>query len=763
MADITYMTVTGLWTHIVDDGIVDGDPNPDVVHPMGKVVFAPKPSNTGFVTAGAAGASESVTLAEVPALVADGVLTDLQGNDGIRLAATIGGNPVRWVAQPTLLYGKKTLPSKSVTFDPPTVGTTLHLNDLFDDIGPQSPLVTTEVKAYRDQAVAARDEAQQLLDEVAAGVVPDSGVAARIADPESASGAAVDARIGAAGLLTQEDADAAYAPASVAADVAGKLDQSTADGRYAPTVDARVPASNLPVLFRTTDSQPFAADSIWNTPIGQGAAFEAAGAAATASFLSGAPALNDTLNGYGFYLNVARPADPIGVGSYVNSGGQTVTYTHRIPYDPVISGGSDGSMRVIDGRFAYDYWKTVKVDDFTYTADFITRTDLLGSGRNSGTRAARWPTAGGLIRAHEVSKCYIPHALALAIPASSLKRGFVWPASAEDATSLVYSGEVPMGSFFAIPPSVDLSTLNLSPEGFALAECLQNYGGYVGDQSASVAIAVEGEAAVVMRPAVERMRTDWNNTIFPALRRVTNVAEIAGGPGVRRVAAPGPVAIRTDYQETIIDVLAARLRVSSGALITSETCTTPVSPIGSTPTNVGLGGRAIAWAGFTDQFRIDTGNLKRIASPDGTPRAITLDVGAHNVRFECILTTRHAAGTFYLGAGAVDNSNTYRVAIPSNGSLSIQKVVGGGTAIPLQGTSAPAGIVPASGARVGIMVYGPTIYALINGEVVAEGSDSALQNGTRIVVLAPSDTTWAIRELTVRTVPRLFRKPRADA
>ncbi|QBG78423.1 minor tail protein [Gordonia phage Walrus] len=183
MADITYMTVTGLWTHIVDDGIVDGDPNPDVVHPMGKVVFAPKPSNTGFVTAGAAGESESVTLAEVPALVADGVLTDLQGNDGIRLAATIGGNPVRWVAQPTLLYGKKTLPSKSVTFDPPTVGTTLHLNDLFDDIGPQSPLVTTEVKAYRDQAVAARDEAQQIVDDVAAGVVPDSGVAARVTQP----------------------------------------------------------------------------------------------------------------------------------------------------------------------------------------------------------------------------------------------------------------------------------------------------------------------------------------------------------------------------------------------------------------------------------------------------------------------------------------------------------------------------------------------------------------------------------------------------
>ncbi|UVF60305.1 hypothetical protein SEA_MURP_31 [Gordonia phage Murp] len=192
MADITYMTVTGLWSHVVDDGIVDGDPNPDTVHPTGKVVFAPKPSNTGFVTAGAAGESESVTLAEVPALVAAGVLTDLQGNEGVRLAATIGGNPVRWVAQPTLMWGKKTLPSKSVTFDPPTVGTTLHLNDLFDDIGPQSPLVTTEVKAYRDQAVAARDAAQQIADEVAAGVVPDAGVAARIIDPDSETRTALD-------------------------------------------------------------------------------------------------------------------------------------------------------------------------------------------------------------------------------------------------------------------------------------------------------------------------------------------------------------------------------------------------------------------------------------------------------------------------------------------------------------------------------------------------------------------------------------------
>ncbi|QWY84300.1 minor tail protein [Gordonia phage Jalammah] len=757
MADITYMTVTGLWTHIVDDGIVDGDPNPDVVHPMGKVVFAPKPSNTGFVTAGAAGASESVTLAEVPALVADGVLTDLQGNDGIRLAATIGGNPVRWVAQPTLLYGKKTLPSKSVTFDPPTVGTTLHLNDLFDDIGPQSPLVTTEVKAYRDQAVAARDAAQQIVDDAALGVVPDAGVAARIADPDSESGAAVDARIGAAGLLTQEDADAAYAPASVAADVAGKLDQSTADGRYAPTVDARVPASNLPALFRTTDSQPFAADSIWNTPIGQGATFEAAGAAATASFLAATPAINDTLNGYGFYNNIARPTDPMCTGSYTPSGGSAITFTHRIPYDPVISTGSDASMRVIDGRFAYDYWKTVKVNEYTYTADFITRTDLLGTGRNAGTRAARFPTAGGLIRSHELAKCYIPHALCISIPPTSLKRGFVWPAADEDAPGVTYSGEVPMGSFFAIPPSVNIASLSLSQEGYALAECLQNYGMYVGDASGSAAISVDGEAAVVARPALERMRTDWT-ALFAQLRRVTNVGTTAGAPGQRRVPAAGPVAIRADYQETVIDVLTARLRATSGAILTSENCAVDVDPVVST--NAANGGRSLAWSGWPAQYRINGGAIKRIAAPDGQTRILLINPGNRNVRLGFMVQAMHASGFAYAVVATSDSSNHYRVAITSGGSMHLQRNVGAVTTA--LSPALPNGTIGVN-KYVELMVYGPSISVLVDGDVVAEAVDTSNLQGTQCGIYLPSDTSIAWKSLSVRSVPRLFRKPRVES
>ncbi|UAW08282.1 minor tail protein [Gordonia phage Whitney] len=202
------------------------------------------------------------------------------------------------------------------------------VQELIEDYDPDlyTPPVVNQVAVLRDETRTARDEAAQILEDVEAGAVPDSAVASKITAADTATRAAVDARITAVG-------NTAYAPASVAADVAGKLDQSTADGRYAPTVDARVPASNLPALFRTTDSQPFTADSIWNTPIGQGATFEAAGSAATANFLAATPAINDTLNGYGFYNNIARPSDPMCTGSYTPSGGSAITFTHRIPYD----------------------------------------------------------------------------------------------------------------------------------------------------------------------------------------------------------------------------------------------------------------------------------------------------------------------------------------------------------------------------------------------------------------------------------------------
>ncbi|QDK01993.1 hypothetical protein SEA_GIBBLES_34 [Gordonia phage Gibbles] len=538
----------------------------------------------------------------------------------------------------------------------------------------------------------------------------------------------------------------------------GLKDALEADGTFVALADGKIGAEKLPSVFRTTDSQPFAADSIWNTPVGSDCQFQQSTDPATQSFLAATPAINDTLNGYGFYLNIASPTDPVCTASYTNSGnGQTYTFQFRCPYDPVISTGTDLSMRVIDGDKAYDLWKTTKTGLYTFTAEFITVTDLTGTGRNAGTRAARFPTSGGLIRTHELAKCHIPHALCISIPGTSLKRGFVWPAAAEDAPGVTYSGQVPMGSFFAIPPSVNVSALSLSPEGMALAKCLQNYGMYVGDQSGSAAISVEGEAAVSIRPALERMRADWN-TLFPMLRMVSNVDTNAGGPGLRRVPKTGPVGIRTDYQETKIDLMADKLLALSGARITSEDAKTPVDPIVSL--SAGMGGNTYPLTGWPAQYRIFNGALRRVASPDGQARILLFNPGIRDFRMRWRVTNMHTSGFSYAILAATGSSEHYALAVTSQGSCHIQRVLGG-----VRTSLSPA--LP--NGTVGVNkefefgIRGPKLWFSVNGETLADAIDTSNMAGTQHGVYFASDANMGWTLLDFHNVPRLARKPRVEA
>jgi hypothetical protein len=65
-----------------------------------------------------------------------------------------------------------------------------------------------------------------------------------------------------------------------------------------------------------------------------------------------------------------------------------------------------------------------------------------------------------------------------------LTQSAVWPAWAFDRNS-GYSGNLPMGSLLAIPQSVNLKNLKLSPKGLVLAKAAQNYGIYLVDRGGS--------------------------------------------------------------------------------------------------------------------------------------------------------------------------------------------------------------------------------------------------------------------------------------
>jgi PKD repeat protein len=291
-----------------------------------------------------------------------------------------------------------------------------------------------------------------------------------------------------------------------------------------PIVD---PAGRNPWLH------PFASTSPWNTAIGSGATFESATGARTASLFTAKPVINR--QEWSVATERATTSDPIATLTAVRN---KTTYQIRIPRDTVTTAGLDKHVTVVqpDGVTAYDMFKMTKISDTQWTAEYVIVVDLRESGIFKGVRASGAPGFAGLIREHEVANKVIPHALAIAVPGEVLKQGFVWPANREDGDSATsYTGQVPMGTLFAIPSTVNVETMALSPEGKALARALQNYGAYVVDRSGMASLYCELSCDSA---GTERMKTDFK-VLFPQMRAVTNnTAATVGGGGTPRVAAP---------------------------------------------------------------------------------------------------------------------------------------------------------------------------------------------------------------------------------
>ncbi|UZN04305.1 hypothetical protein [Cellulomonas sp. S1-8] len=275
---------------------------------------------------------------------------------------------------------------------------------------------------------------------------------------------------------------------------------------------------------------PFASTSIWNTPIGSRAAFDGATSARTLSLNSGAkPVVNR--DSWSVSVAAAVPQDTRVTLEAVRN---KTSYTANIPAGTVATAGEDKHVTVIqpDRLLAYDTFKMEKVSNTHWEAQVAFPVDLRGTGMGTGTRAAGVPAVAGLIRAQELEQNSIKHALALAIPGEMLKPGPVWPASRQDSDISGYTGAVPMGTLFALPPSVDVSKLGLSPEGTALARALQDYGAYVVDRAGTVALYCE---LACDDDGYEKLREAWR-VLHPQVRAVANSsASSVGGGGSPRV------------------------------------------------------------------------------------------------------------------------------------------------------------------------------------------------------------------------------------
>ena len=298
---------------------------------------------------------------------------------------------------------------------------------------------------------------------------------------------------------------------------------------------------------RDAATWPFSGDSPWNTPIGDGAALEAATGACTKDIATSPSGMGVNSHEWSHPVYLAVTSDPL-ANLYQN--GMLVdgmvhapaSATPALPPPPT----TDAHLHIVDPahHFLDEMWEASKVSD-GWSSQAWAKSDLHGPGvGQGGVRAYGGSAIGGLVRVGELAS-EIRHAMAFAIDQSQQKNSWVWPATTNDnAAAGNYMGHLPMGQLIAIPSTVDLCSLSLTSAGLVVARALQDYGAYLVDSSGGLALyaepRVEDDATVGEATLLNAARGDLMK-IVAQLRCVTNSdAGHVGGGGSRR-APPAPM------------------------------------------------------------------------------------------------------------------------------------------------------------------------------------------------------------------------------
>jgi len=234
---------------------------------------------------------------------------------------------------------------------------------------------------------------------------------------------------------------------------------------------------------------PFDKLSPWNRPLGAHAVYEPIQSALTGAGFS-AGGLN--YRAWTVAVWLASPSDPVRRIYYERWGGRLVPpgsfVERRVPAAAEQSPDRDALMLVIspDRRTVLEAFHAVRLPTGDFKAEVATEVDLKGMG-DIGVVTNGMSMLGGNIRAGEL-RTGINHVLAFTTSGKMWNRHApggrprVWPARWADScasrgTCYGSTGNLYLGSWVAIPPTVNLHALGLeTPEGQILARALQDYG-----------------------------------------------------------------------------------------------------------------------------------------------------------------------------------------------------------------------------------------------------------------------------------------------
>ena len=161
-----------------------------------------------------------------------------------------------------------------------------------------------------------------------------------------------------------------------------------------------------------------------------------------------------------------------------------------VPGNAAADPAEDGHLAVLDrsSRCVYEFFRA-KPEGAGWTADWVNATPSDGTGiypDGLGTRASGFSITAGLIWPDELRSGQIDHALVFAYPFTK-KGGYVAPATRTDGLT-TQAGALPIGSRLRLDPTLDLTTLNLTPQEYTVARALQTYGMFLADTSGGLTL-----------------------------------------------------------------------------------------------------------------------------------------------------------------------------------------------------------------------------------------------------------------------------------
>ncbi len=319
-----------------------------------------------------------------------------------------------------------------------------------------------------------------------------------------------------------------------------------------------------------TVAQPFAPSSIWNTPIGSNATYQPESGAQTNTIQNKA-GVTTWIGDDATPIYQASASDPMATWSYTGRstnadwtlGGAVTngTFQMHTPANLQFHTGDGWAIIVSeDGQHYLETWLGLKQGTNSYHAQYVAENTVTGDGiadtpgAHEGIRAAGMSLLGGLIQKHDLDALTIDHAVAMAISttqAGTASTPYVWPATTADGNSgSLYTGNVPLGSLFAIPKDVDLNTIGIkTAEGMALAKAYQNYGGYVTDTVGPGTIQMGYVETGATEQQIDHLRTDMQ-AIRDHIELVTNNSAATPGGGGSTLPAPIPAPTPTPTTPT---------------------------------------------------------------------------------------------------------------------------------------------------------------------------------------------------------------------